>query len=63
MQRSPSARGGSIDERTTDFGLDRDRSRFALDRVPVSDPEAFPIAGVVATAHNGTGGFAENARG
>ncbi len=32
-------------------------------QVPVSDPEAFPIAGVVATVHNGAGGFAENAQG
>lgn len=31
--------------------------------VPVSDPEAFPIAGVVATAHNGAGSFAEDPQG
>jgi hypothetical protein len=28
--------------------------------VPVTDPIAMPIQGVVATAHNGAGGFAEN---
>jgi hypothetical protein len=31
--------------------------------VPVSDPEAFPIAGVLATAANGAGSFAENPQG
>jgi hypothetical protein len=31
--------------------------------VPVSDPAAFPIAGVIATAHNAAGGAAEGAGG
>jgi hypothetical protein len=41
--------------------LQIDASPFAATAlaVPVTDPAAFPIAGVVGTAHNGAGAFAE----